>query len=274
MMSGSSPRSERSSVENILIIDRRTDPTPAYRIAVVGMMCQESCGSTIEAAIKSVKGVSKVIVCFSDKEAKVWGDAAVSLVIDAVDSVGFDAALIVDKPSRFSDQKRPEVVLPVHQTKVETRKGGQFTKTEAAKALQPSVIGNHLFTVLDVIIIGMSNSNCVRSIESGLKTCVGIQAVRVALIAEEAEIVFDSSILTPGQILDKIVIMGYSASVVKRRKLGKSKRHANETLNLVELLLLTPSANAYPINEFLFRQFKFNQLVLYLEVAYYPGTLS
>ena len=110
-MSGSSPQSERSSGQNNLIFDRETDSEPTYRIAVGGMMCQQSCGSTIKAAIQSVKGVSKVIVCFTDGEARVWGDTAVSLVIDAIDSVGFDAALIIDESVRFLDQKRPKLVL-------------------------------------------------------------------------------------------------------------------------------------------------------------------
>ena len=211
----------RSSHQNNLIFDREYDVAPTYRIAVRGMMCQDSCGTTVKAAIQSVKGVSKVVVCFSDKEARVWGDAAVSLIIDAISSVGFDATPILDESIRLFDQNRSGLVLPVHQIKKETRRGNQFTKTVAAKAAQPSSNGNHIFTVMDVTIIGMSSSNCVRSIESGLKSCVGIQAVRVALIAEEAEIVFDSSILNPGQILDKILIMGYSASIVKRRKLGK-----------------------------------------------------
>lgn len=237
-MSGSSPQSERSSGQNNLIFDRETDLEPTYRIAVGGMMCQQSCGSTIEAAIRSVKGVSKVIVCFTDGEARVWGDTAVSLVIDAIDSVGFEAALILDESARFLDQKRPQLVLPAHQTNKGTRKGSQFTKTEAAKAAQLPLNGISLVTVMDVNIVGMSNSNCVRSIEAGLKTCVGVQAVRVALIAEEAEIVFDSSALTPGQILDKILTMGYSASVLRRRKLGTTRYNTNTTLNKVLLRLM------------------------------------
>lgn len=237
-MSGLSPHSERSSGQNNHVFDREADTVPACRIAVEGMMCQESCGSTVKAAIQSVKGVRKVTVSFSDKEARVWGDAAVSLVIDAIESVGFDAALILDGPVALLDQKRPKLVLPVHQAKNETRNGNHFSETETAKAVPSTSNRSPFLTVMELEIIGMSSSGCVRSIESGLKACIGIQSVRVALIAEAAEIVFDSSMITPGQVLDKILIMGYSATVLKRRKLGKSSRNLNVTLIEVFLYLI------------------------------------
>jgi P-type Cu+ transporter len=234
-MTGLSPHSERSSGQNNHVFDREADTAPACRIAVGGMMCQESCGSTVKAAIQSVKGVRKVTVSFADKEARVWGDAAVSLVIDAIESVGFDAALVLDGPAALLDQKRPELVLPVHQAKKETRNGNLFSKAETAKAVPSSSNRSSFLTVMELEIIGMSSSGCVRSIESGLKACMGIQSVRVALIAEEAEIVFDSSMITPGQILDKILIMGYSATVLKSRKLGISGPKLNVTFTEVFL---------------------------------------
>jgi P-type Cu+ transporter len=234
-MSGLSPYSEGSSGQNNHVFDREADTAPACRIAVGGMMCQESCGSTVKAAIQSVKGVRKVTVSFSDKEARVWGDAAVSLVIDAIESVGFDAALVLDGSVALLDQKRPELVLPIQPAKKEMRNGSHFSKTETANAVPSSSNRSPFLTVMELEIIGMSSSGCVRSIESGLKACMGIQSVRVALIAEEAEIVFDSSLITSGQILDKILIMGYSATVLKRRKLGISGLNLNATLTKVFL---------------------------------------
>jgi copper chaperone CopZ len=37
------------------------------------MMCQNSCGRTVQEALNTVAGVTKVIVSFKLKEAQIWG---------------------------------------------------------------------------------------------------------------------------------------------------------------------------------------------------------
>lgn len=56
-----------------------------------GMMCQKSCGSTIEAALSSVAEVIYVVVSFSKQKAFVWGSATHDSLVAIVESVGFEA---------------------------------------------------------------------------------------------------------------------------------------------------------------------------------------
>ena len=64
-----------------------------HYLSIDGMMCQKNCGSTVEKALCSVPGVTKVIVTFLKKEARVWGTVSSQLLIEAVENVGFDAVL-------------------------------------------------------------------------------------------------------------------------------------------------------------------------------------
>ena len=59
------------------------------------MMCQKSCGRTVEGALKSVRGTTSVMVDFTTSSATISGTALQeNVLIDAVESVGFDAVLM------------------------------------------------------------------------------------------------------------------------------------------------------------------------------------
>ena len=71
---------------------------PTHVLAIEGMMCQQSCGSTVANALRNVPGVSRAEASFADHSASVWGDVDVSLLIDAVECVGFGAEVSESKP--------------------------------------------------------------------------------------------------------------------------------------------------------------------------------
>jgi len=79
---------------------------PDLVLAVEGMMCQQSCGTTVRAAISQVAGVKRCQVSHPEKRAEVWGSFALQAVIDAVDAVGFDAEVA-------SKARGPTVAVPV-----------------------------------------------------------------------------------------------------------------------------------------------------------------
>ena len=62
---------------------------------------------------------------------------------------------------------------------------------------------------------GMTCAACVNTIESYLKSQPGILGVSVSLLAEKAEIFYDSAVITPSAIQEAITDVGYSASVVE-----------------------------------------------------------
>ena len=67
-------------------------------MTIEGMMCQQSCGSTVANALRNVPGVSRAEASFADHNASVWGDVDVALLIDAVECVGFGAEVSESKP--------------------------------------------------------------------------------------------------------------------------------------------------------------------------------
>ena len=72
---------------------------PTHVLTIEGMMCQQSCGSTVANALRNVPGVSRAEASFADHNASVWGDVDVALLIDAVECVGFGAEVSQTKPA-------------------------------------------------------------------------------------------------------------------------------------------------------------------------------
>eukprot|EP00602_Paraphysomonas_sp_CaronLab_P008621 CAMPEP_0185034404 /NCGR_PEP_ID=MMETSP1103-20130426/24264_1 /TAXON_ID=36769 /ORGANISM="Paraphysomonas bandaiensis, Strain Caron Lab Isolate" /LENGTH=1244 /DNA_ID=CAMNT_0027571049 /DNA_START=102 /DNA_END=3836 /DNA_ORIENTATION=+ len=62
------------------------------------MMCQNNCATTVHNALMSVHGVDSADVSFPSHSARVVGTASVNDLIEAVESVGFDACLIENSP--------------------------------------------------------------------------------------------------------------------------------------------------------------------------------
>ena len=66
----------------------------------------------------------------------------------------------------------------------------------------------------------MSCASCVRCVESGLIKIQAVKSVRIGLLSEKAEIVYDGLQIEPEEIVAAIKSLGYGASVVKISKLG------------------------------------------------------
>ncbi len=59
--------------------------------------------------------------------------------------------------------------------------------------------------------LGMTCSACTGTIESALQSTKGILSARVSLLTEQAEIVYDRTIIQPQQIVDEIEAVGFDA---------------------------------------------------------------
>lgn len=65
---------------------------PEVLLEVEGMMCQKNCGSTVQAALEKVDGVTRAEVSFAERRARVWGPGVLAeALIAAVEAVGFAA---------------------------------------------------------------------------------------------------------------------------------------------------------------------------------------
>ena len=205
-----------------------------HYLSIDGMMCQKNCGSTVEKALCSVPGVTKVIVTFLKKEARVWGTVSSQLLIEAVENVGFDAVLrdqsvkdveknvVIKATQKTSSSARSnEVVTGRIPTGIATGKIGPNSGKSLSKDSALCNAEKDEISVVMMNISGMSCTSCVRSLETGLMKSKGIQTVRVALLAEKAEIIFNSTIITASQIVDAISHLGYTGRILSTRKIGE-----------------------------------------------------
>ena len=72
-------------------VGHSADTTITFRVE--GMMCQNSCGTTVTNALLGVPGVVTAKASFAESNARVTGTACVEELIEAVEMVGFDASV-------------------------------------------------------------------------------------------------------------------------------------------------------------------------------------
>ena len=82
-------------------------------LTVEGMMCQKSCGSTVEAALRGVPGVVSAKASFENSNAIIVGTASAEELIDAIECVGFEACLQSNAAVSEGESKVKEIVLTV-----------------------------------------------------------------------------------------------------------------------------------------------------------------
>ena len=104
---------------------------PTHVLAIEGMMCQQSCGSTVANALRNVPGVSRAEASFADHNASVWGDVDVASLVDAVECVGFGAEVSQTKPA-------PPSTVSLKSSR-EFRVNGMRTLTDARRVEQAAL---------------------------------------------------------------------------------------------------------------------------------------
>ncbi len=67
-------------------------------------------------------------------------------------------------------------------------------------------------------IIGMTCNSCVQSIEKMISAVPGVVVIKVSLKDNNAEVVYDSDLITAEQICSEIDDMGFDASLAKSSK--------------------------------------------------------
>lgn len=82
---------------------------------IEGMMCQKNCGTTVKQALEAVAGASRVDVSFAEKCARVWtsraAPATVEALVDAVQTIGFDAEVRGPSVSKSDEQTGASGIL-------------------------------------------------------------------------------------------------------------------------------------------------------------------
>ena len=199
--------------------------TPAV-IDVEGMMCQNSCATTVAAAIGAVDGVVAVAVSHPHEFAVVLLDAAVSAaareasltaVIDAVEAVGFGAeraatGYLAADLAAASRWFYPAAAEEKAKTKAEVKEKEEATQANAPPAslsarAEMSGATGHARVFLG--IHGMSCASCVGKVERRLLEIDGVLSARIALLSEKGEILVDCSRVAAPALLEAIVDLGF-----------------------------------------------------------------
>ena len=193
-----------------------TQSQPDFRLVIEGMMCQKNCGTTVEVSIRSVDGVKKVLVNFQQKEGLVWGDVSSEELVDAVECVGFDVTSVVDCRADGNIIESSDLVK-----RKEITRTPDIVKQKIQTSCKSTMEESRNLSLMDVKVSGMSSTSCVRLLENSLSAITGIQSVQVALLAENAEIVFDPQAISPEQVVAVVLKSGYHGRVVRVRAYGK-----------------------------------------------------
>ncbi len=179
-------------------------------LTVEGMMCQKSCGTTVENALSIVPGVVSAKASFKNSNAIIKGTASVKELIDAIDCVGFDAYISNtntkqncnnnnnNKRNKTIEITAPEDVRePTNNTNNNNNKNNNNTKK----------LPHSYFDVR-----GMSCSSCSSNITRELQKTNGIQQVNVALLAGKMETIYHPTIITTDDIVNIVNNLGFECT--------------------------------------------------------------
>ncbi|KAI3636654.1 hypothetical protein MIR68_005343 [Amoeboaphelidium protococcarum] len=167
------------------------------RLNVGGMTCQ-SCVNSVEKGVSAVQGVNNVSVSLLTNRAEIEIDSTVTSrqkIVECIQDLGFEADPIDDKP-------------------VNNDSDGDSSMSA------------------DLLIEGMTCTNCVQSIEQNIIKVDGVTNVDVSLSLNKCHIVFDPHKIGVRQLVGKIEDLGFEASIVQQNEIPLSvqvsSQHAKE----------------------------------------------
>jgi Cu+-exporting ATPase len=156
-----------------------------FAFKVKGLISITSCPGIIKSKLLSIPHVRKVEVDFDNNIIYVWGNAKQADIRNSLISDGYFLTLmenfLIDNESTehsFNDEN---------------------------------------LCHLELNIQGMTCANCVKSVENALKSVDGVYSVKVALLAEKAEIEYDSSITQHEKIMKQVKDIGYTVNFLTSR---------------------------------------------------------
>jgi Cu+-exporting ATPase len=175
-------------------------------VDIQGMVC-ESCIKAITNALNEYPGIINIDISldknmgeFTFESSKVSAAQIISVIQDC----GFDA---FEKGSGLTQS--PTIALEM------------FTMDNTTDDIEMKVLKRKKSTitadtkVCRLNVYGMFCGSCVSSIEKGLRSTPGILGVSVSLLAQSAEVRYNSLLIEPCTISEKIEELGFEAQVMK-----------------------------------------------------------
>ncbi|XP_070553751.1 copper-transporting ATPase 2-like isoform X2 [Ptychodera flava] len=188
-------------------------------IDIQGMTCN-SCVKTIENKLSETPGVISVKVLLEENNGTVRHDAEIiktDQIVEAIDDMGFVASVpdVIEAVPKPRQQQRASRELPQGKIGEADKWDIRFSHTKGKMMSEDLEKGAGAVLTCHLHVTGMTCASCVATIERTLSKQDGIKNVLVALMAQKAEVKYDSSYLTPAEIANKIEDMGFGASVIE-----------------------------------------------------------
>ena len=273
----------KSSVRDVETGGGQTGGT-RVQLRVSGMHCA-SCSSAVENALSQVDGVWEASVALLQETADVLYDPHVvadgSVLVQAVKDAGFDAVLedesscmtvqleiegmhcsscstAVEKAVlKLAGVQHAHVSLSTHMARVQYSPGALLTSDIVhaiescgftARIIDESSYSN---SSMDIDIEGMTCSSCSASVERAVGEMDGVLSVNVNLMTNSAHVSYDSSIVGPRDILDRIGEVGFVASLNEQGQGMGSRRSDRNEKETARYKRLAIAASIFTIPVFL-----------------------
>ncbi|XP_071848084.1 copper-transporting ATPase 1-like isoform X2 [Apostichopus japonicus] len=175
----------------------------AIMIDIKGMTCQ-SCVKTISEKLRENSAISSVNVSLEENNASVEFDGSclkAEQIVEAIEEMGFEASLANGVKEEIPETSHLE----------STGRGGHHNAT-STKGSTSSLDGEEQSCQLRVT--GMTCSSCVALIEGKISKRKGICNITVSLMAQKADVTFDTCHLTPSEVAVMIKDLGFEAEVL------------------------------------------------------------
>lgn len=227
---------------------------PAHVLSIEGMMCQQSCGTTVENALRGVPGVSRAEASFRDANARVWGDVDVTLLIDAVECVGFGAEVGENTPPVAPEppslKATREFRVQGLRTVADARRVEQAALAVGCASARANVAAGRLLCSLDgpardvektlteagyacesiqtdagdgallLKVEGMSCAACSSKVEKALSNLPGVLRADVSVATHRARVVFKPGEGDKAEATMAVKECGFRCSLAKRGESG------------------------------------------------------
>jgi len=253
------------------------------QLRVSGMHCA-SCSSAVESALRQIDGVWEASVALLQETADVLYDPHVvvdgSVLVQAVKDAGFDAVLeeesscitlqieiegmhcsscstAVEKAVlKIAGVHHAHVSLSTHMARVQYSPGSLLA-ADIVHAIESCgfkariIEESYSNSSMDIDIEGMTCSSCSTSVERAVCDMEGVLSVNVNLMTNSAHVSYDSSVVGPRDILDRIGQAGFAASLNEQGQgMGSrgSERNEKETARYRRLAI---AASVFTIPVFL-----------------------
>lgn len=180
-------------VESLEAVGFDAGVAPDAVFEIEGMMCQKSCGSTVQACLALVSGVERAEVSYAEgRLAKVWRKLdgpplPVSALVEAVEDVGFGARVV--GPGEKKEDSSPPSKAAAAVAAAGVREDASVPKMLLGKNGDGGGGGGQgdegAVAIGVFSVSGMSCASCVGNVESFVSGLDGVEDVRVALLAEK-----------------------------------------------------------------------------------------